>query len=219
MVLACLRDNSAEEYDALSEPMCDRRGQPRVLFAGEATTRYHPSTVHGAWLTGLREATRLDSHAKAGYHRKGRRRKRDDTFSPDIMYESSVLFVAQEQGAPARTRVKAAPANTRTRPTKQADGTDCRRSRRLERVDDGEGAQHSDKCRWDEAGDDPARSLRRLPHRLDGEYTETSEVLSKESNDGGDLPQDKQVPRSQWTSKCKLRTQASSECSKQDDRG
>ena len=32
----------------------------RVQFAGEATTKYHPSTIHGAYLTGIREASRLD---------------------------------------------------------------------------------------------------------------------------------------------------------------
>ncbi|CAN0174269.1 unnamed protein product, partial [Discosporangium mesarthrocarpum] len=55
---------SAAEYQVLSEPVCDTQGHPRVLFAGEATTRYHPSTVHGAWITGVREAVRLDMHAR-----------------------------------------------------------------------------------------------------------------------------------------------------------
>ena len=121
--------HSAKEYDTLAEPVCDRRGKPRVLFAGEHTTKYHPSTVHGAWLTGLREATRLDSHARAGWHRKG---KRDDDFSPDIMYETSVLFDATRVASRARKGSRRGPGKVRIRPSKQSDGTDCRRSPRID---------------------------------------------------------------------------------------
>eukprot|EP01094_Clydonella_sp_ATCC50884_P018354 TRINITY_DN3383_c0_g1_i2.p1 TRINITY_DN3383_c0_g1~~TRINITY_DN3383_c0_g1_i2.p1 ORF type:complete len:424 (+),score=131.75 TRINITY_DN3383_c0_g1_i2:140-1411(+) len=39
-------------YDAMAIPEADGR----VRFAGEATFRQHPSTVHGAYLSGLREA-------------------------------------------------------------------------------------------------------------------------------------------------------------------
>jgi len=35
-------------------------GRPRILFAGEATTPFHPSTIHGAYISGIREAYRLD---------------------------------------------------------------------------------------------------------------------------------------------------------------
>lgn len=34
--------------------------RPLILFAGEATSPYHPSTIHGAFETGVREAYRLD---------------------------------------------------------------------------------------------------------------------------------------------------------------
>jgi polyamine oxidase len=45
---------SGEDYDAMATPVGDR-----LYFAGEATFRKHPSTVHGAYLSGLREAGRL----------------------------------------------------------------------------------------------------------------------------------------------------------------
>ena len=38
----------------------DKPKRPLILFAGEATTAYHPSTIHGAFESGIREAYRLD---------------------------------------------------------------------------------------------------------------------------------------------------------------
>lgn len=178
---------SAREYDVLAEPVYDCRGKPRVLFAGEATTRFHPSTVHGAWLTGLREATRLDFHARAGWHRKGRRR-RDDDFSPDVMYETSVMFNPKRCPPNRRARIGARrpPQKNRVRPTKQADGTDCRRSPRIG-SDHGRGVSGKRK-RPSATG--PAGSLRMLPHRLDGptEAPTRHDDLRNMSNEGRKLP-------------------------------
>ena len=42
-----------EAYDALAEPV------GRLFFAGEATIRDHPATVHGAFLSGIREGRRI----------------------------------------------------------------------------------------------------------------------------------------------------------------
>lgn len=44
-----------EDYDAMSEPVNDR-----IFFSGEATHREYPGTVHGAYLSGLREAERIN---------------------------------------------------------------------------------------------------------------------------------------------------------------
>lgn len=53
--------NGLQELQAMSQPICDASGQvPMVMFAGEHTTPYHPSTIHGAFLSGIREAYRLD---------------------------------------------------------------------------------------------------------------------------------------------------------------
>jgi len=69
--------NGFEELTAMSRPVHDYRPEweddmegskrknkkpkrPLIMFAGEATTPYHPSTMHGAFETGIREAYRLD---------------------------------------------------------------------------------------------------------------------------------------------------------------
>ena len=46
--------SSYDHFDALAEPIGDR-----LFFAGEATERVHMATVHGAYLSGLREAKRV----------------------------------------------------------------------------------------------------------------------------------------------------------------
>ena len=46
--------SSGSDYAAFAEPIDDR-----LFFAGEATHRQYPATVHGAFLSGLREAARI----------------------------------------------------------------------------------------------------------------------------------------------------------------
>jgi hypothetical protein len=59
------------ELQVMSEAIYDHTGtKPSLMFAGEHTTPYHPSTIHGAFLSGIREACRLDlalyPHANEG---------------------------------------------------------------------------------------------------------------------------------------------------------
>lgn len=53
------------ELRNMSQPIYGRNetfgNVPVLMFAGEHTTPFHPSTIHGAFLSGIREAYRLDS--------------------------------------------------------------------------------------------------------------------------------------------------------------
>ncbi|CAJ0946194.1 unnamed protein product, partial [Mesorhabditis belari] len=64
------KEGLPELYDILAEPVTPadevKEGEPsttkrvpRLYFAGEHTSRQYPGTVHGAFLTGLREAARI----------------------------------------------------------------------------------------------------------------------------------------------------------------
>jgi len=57
-------NSSGSDYDNLAKPLVDRLGINRVYFGGEATNKYHPATVAGAYQSGLREATAI--HASVG---------------------------------------------------------------------------------------------------------------------------------------------------------
>lgn len=47
--------DGTEAFMELSEPLLSLDGKPLVMFAGEHTTCFHPSTMHGAFLSGIRE--------------------------------------------------------------------------------------------------------------------------------------------------------------------
>ncbi|KAF5453411.1 hypothetical protein F2P56_028315 [Juglans regia] len=57
---------SGDDYDILAESV----GDGRLFFAGEATTRRYPASMHGAFLSGLREAANMAHYVNARTLRK-----------------------------------------------------------------------------------------------------------------------------------------------------
>lgn len=54
------------DYDTMALPVqAGEDTKPRLFFAGEHTCRNYPATVHGAFLSGTREATRILEHYPA----------------------------------------------------------------------------------------------------------------------------------------------------------
>jgi len=58
---------SGDDYDYLAAPV--HQGKSSIYFAGEHTNRHYPSSVHGAYLSGLREAGRIaDNYLDTPYN-------------------------------------------------------------------------------------------------------------------------------------------------------
>ena len=88
---------------AVSEPMLDSTGEKPVLqFAGEHTTPFHTSTIHGAFLSGIREAYRLDCAVDpegTGFLE----------FSEEEIYEPTFNLAKDKKASEASPVAKAAP--------------------------------------------------------------------------------------------------------------
>jgi hypothetical protein len=87
---------SGDDYDAMMEPVGGR-----LFFAGEATTRKHPATMHGAFFTGLREAARITGSVVA------RRRTGAGEQVPDFAAASAAALALARDAAHLQAQLAA----------------------------------------------------------------------------------------------------------------
>ncbi|XP_074659036.1 spermine oxidase-like [Tubulanus polymorphus] len=59
----CMTHGTPDDADTYALPLPNKE-EPKLMFAGEATNRNYFSTVHGAHLSGIREAQRIIEHHK-----------------------------------------------------------------------------------------------------------------------------------------------------------
>jgi hypothetical protein len=92
------------ELQAMSRPVYDHTGTvPVLMFAGEHTTPYHPSTIHGAFLSGIREAYRLDCILEPDAN--------DDLeFSDDYVFQKTFLVKRKVRSSDATNKPAVSPA-------------------------------------------------------------------------------------------------------------
>lgn len=81
--------SSPRDYDVLARPLAGGGSRPNLFFAGEATNRMFPASVHGAFFSGVREAKRI--HLLYGAHDRLRSVKQRQQELSELVREEDVF--------------------------------------------------------------------------------------------------------------------------------
>lgn len=101
MAVGCL---GGEDYDIMAENLGGR-----VFFAGEATTKKYPATMHGAYISGLREAANVAATLTRHADLAARKGKQQRKAAQDAVSEAATAAAAA--AAAAEEEAQAAAAN------------------------------------------------------------------------------------------------------------
>lgn len=96
-----------QELARMSEPIYDAKMEhrPLIMFAGEHTNPFYPSTIHGAFLSGIREAYRFDLAMEPEANG-------NLVFSDDQLYQRTFTVRRKFRGATVPNGVASSPINT-----------------------------------------------------------------------------------------------------------
>ena len=108
--------------EAIYDPILPEK--PLVMFAGEHTTPYHPSTMHGAFLSGIREAYRYDVYAEPELNNYLEFRATEEiyqhTFPTKRVYKSPPKISKSNGNTSSETAAKAAARSTPPPPERRS---------------------------------------------------------------------------------------------------